>query len=321
MKRVFFHCLAAGALLLAASGIQAQPYPSKIIRMVVPFPPGGATDVVARVVSAGLAESLGQTIVVENRVGAGGVIGTDAVAKSPPDGYTLLAVFDNFTSNPSLFKNVGSDPVRDFTPIAQLVRSAQILVVPASSGITKLEELVKRAKERGNALNYATAGPGTSSHLAMELFKQTAGIEPTAIHYKGGSPAMTALYGAQVEMMIVTLGIGMPGVKAGKMNALGVTSTGPSKLMPDVPPVSATYPGFDTQSWVGFVGPAGMPAEVVATLNGHIGKALEKADIRQRLESQGYEIVGGRPEVLGELVKRETARWSKLIRERGITIE
>ena len=312
----------AGALLAAAAlACQAQPYPSKIIRMVVPFPPGGATDVVARIVSTGLAESLGQSIVVENRVGAGGVIGTDAVAKSPPDGYTLLAVFDNFTSNPSLFKNVGSDPVRDFTPIAQLVRSAQILVVPASSGITQLADLVKRARERGNALNYATAGPGTSSHLAMELFKQTAGIEPTAIHYKGGNPAMTALYGAQVDLMIVTLGIGMPGVKAGKMNALAVTSTSRSKLMPEVPPVAETYPGFDTQSWVGFVGPAGMPAEVVATLNSHIGKTLEKPDIRQRLESQGYEIVGGRPEVLGDLVKRETARWSKLIKERGITIE
>lgn len=313
--------LGALALAMAAWAAQAQPYPSRIIRMVVPFPPGGATDVVARIVSAGLAESIGQNVVVENRIGAGGVIGTDAVAKSPADGYTLLAVFDNFTSNPSLFKNVQSDPVRDFTPIAQLVRSAQLLVVPASSGVTRLPDLVKRAKERGSALNYATAGPGTSSHLAMELFKQTAGIEPTAVHYKGGNPAMTALYGAQVDLMIVTLGIGLPGVKSGKMNALAVTSAGRSKLLPEVPPIAETYRGFETQSWVGFVGPASLPAEVVSTLNSHIDKALQKPDIRQRLESQGYEVVGGRPEVLGDLVKNETARWSKLIKERGITIE
>lgn len=289
--------------------------------MVVPFPPGGATDIVARLVAAGLSESLGQNIVVENRVGAGGVIGTDAVAKAAPDGYTLLAVFDNFSSNPYLFKNVGSDPVRDFSPIALLVRSPQIVVVPAGSGIKRLDELVKRAKERGNAHNYAPAGAGTSSHLAMELFKTTAGIDPTAVHYKGANPAMTALYGGQVDMMIVTLGIGLPGVKSGKMNALAVTSPGRSRLLPEVPPVGDTYTGFETQSWVGIVGPAGMPADILATLNANIAKALEKPELRERLESQGYEVVGGRPEALGDLVRRETARWGRLIRERGITIE
>ena len=311
------------ALLLCAavSLAHAQGYPSRIIRLVVPFPPGGATDVVARLVAAGTSESLGQNIVVENRIGAGGVIGTDAVAKSPPDGYTLLAVFDNFTTNPFLFKNVGSDPDKDFAPVALLVRSPQIIVVPEASGVRTLSELVKRAKERGNALNYATAGAGTSSHLGTELFKSVAGIDPTAIHYKGGSPAITALLGNQVDMMTVTLGIGLPGVKSGKLRALAVTSPGRSKLLPDVPPVADTFSGFETQSWVGYVAPAGTPQEVIATLNSHVNKALSKPELRERLESNGYEVVGGRPEPLGELVRRETARWGKLIKERNITIE
>ncbi len=315
----------AGMLTVAAlapHAAQAQgAYPSKPLKLVVPFPPGGATDVVARIVATGLSERLGQPIVIDNRVGAGGVMGTDAAAKSAPDGYTLLAVFDNFTTNPFLFKNVESDPVRDFAPIAQLVRSYQLLVVPPSLGVKRLDEFVALAKTRGNAINYATAGAGTSSHLAMELFKVTAGIDPTAIHFKGGNPAMTAIVGSQVDVMMVTTGTAMPHVRAGKLLALAVSSARPVAALADLPQIAQTFPGFQTQSWAGFVAPAGTPSEIIARLNHETLATLANADVAQKLQVQGYEVVGSSPEVLAELIRTETVRWGTLIRDRKITLE
>ncbi len=309
--------LAMGGITIA----QAQPtYPAKAIRLIVPFPPGGATDVVARIVAASISDRMGQPIIIDNRVGAGGVIGTDAAAKAAPDGYTLLAVFDNFTTNPFLFRNVESDPVRDFTPIAQLVRSYQLLVVPPSLGVRRLEDFVTLARTRGSAINFATAGPGTSSHLSMELLKATAGIESTAIHFKGGNPATTALLGGQVDVMMVTTGTGIPHVRSGKLTALAISSPTRGALA-DLPTIAQTYPGFETQSWAGFVAPAGLPSEIVVRLNREIVAALALAEVRQKLEAQGYEPVGGTPEALGDLVRAESARWGKLIRERRITTE
>jgi len=311
-------CAIATALPLL---VAAQAYPAKPLRLVVPFPPGGATDVVARVVATRMQETIGQPIVVENRVGAGGVVGTDAVAKAPADGYTLLAVFDNFTTNPHLFKNVQSDPVRDFAPLGQLVRSYQLLLVPSSLGPRTIAEFLALARTKGTAMNYATAGPGTSSHLAMELLKMTTNIDPTAIHYKGGNPAIAAIVGGQVDVMIVTHGIGLPHVRSGKLTALAVTSPGRHRDLPEVSAIAQQFPGFETQSWVGFMAPAGTPREIVMKLNGEINAALVHADTRQRLEGQGYEVVGGAPEPFGELVKTELARWGRVIRERRITLE
>jgi tripartite-type tricarboxylate transporter receptor subunit TctC len=322
--RTLFRTLIAAGLAGALSALptaQAQTnWPTKAIKLVVPFPPGGATDVVSRIVAASLAERLGQPIVVENRVGAGGVIGTDAAAKAPADGYTLLAVFDNFTTNPHLFRNVESDPVRDFAPISQLVRSYQLVVVPPGLGVKRLEDLIALARTKGSALNYATAGAGTSSHLAMELLKATAGIDPTAIHFKGGNPAMTAILGGQVDLMMVTTGTGIPHVRSGKLLALAVSSPGRGALT-DVPPIAQTFPGFETQSWTGFVAPAGTPREIITRIHHDIVASLATPEVRQKLEAQGYEPVGSTPEALGELVKNESARWGKLIRERRITID
>jgi tripartite-type tricarboxylate transporter receptor subunit TctC len=299
----------------------AQTYPTKPIRMIVPTTPGGATDVVARMFASKLGEALGQPIVIDNRAGAGGVIGTEAVAKAAPDGHTLLTVFDNFTSNPYLYKDVSYDALKDFVPISLAVKSAQVVVVPPQLGVKRFDELMRLAKAKGNALNYATAGPGTSSRLSMELLKVVAGIDPTAVHYKGGSPAMTALLSGQVDMMIVTIGTVLPYVKSGKLTPLAVTSTGRNTMLPELPTLSEMYPGFEAQSWVGVLGLAGVPREIVTRLNTEIVKALAATDVKERLESQGYEVIGSTPTAFDEWLRAESARWGGLIRERNISVE
>jgi len=320
VKNILLPATAIALAALCAASAAAQTYPVKPIRMIVPANPGGATDVVARMLAPTLAEALGQPVLIDNRGGAGGTIGTEAVARAAPDGYTLLAIFDSFTTNPYLFKALSYDPLKDFTPISLVAKSALVVLVPPRLGITRLEDLVRLAKAKGSALNYASAGPGSSNRFAMELFKQAAGIDPTAIHYKGGSPAMTALLGGQVDMMFVTLGVGLPYVKAGKVTALAVSSAGRSPLLPELPAVSELYPGFEAQSWVGVLGPAGLPREIVARLNAEILRALA-SDVKERLQSQGYEVIGSTPETLGEWLRAESARWGRVIREQRITLD
>jgi tripartite-type tricarboxylate transporter receptor subunit TctC len=320
VKNTLLPATAIALAALCAASAAAQTYPSKPIRVIVPTNPGGATDVVARMLAPRLGEALGQPILIDNRAGAGGTIGTEAVARAAPDGHTLLAIFDNFTTNPYLFKGLGYDPLSDFTPVALVVKSPLVVVVPPQLGVARLEDLVRLAKAKGSALNYASAGPGSSNRLAVELFKEAAGVNPTAIHYKGGSPAMAALLGGQVDMMFVTLGVGLPYVKAGKLTALAVTSTGRSRLLPELPAVGELYPGFEAQSWVGVLGPAGLPREIVARLNAEILRVLA-TDARERLQSQGYEVIGSTPEALGEWLHAESARWGRVIREQRITLD
>jgi tripartite-type tricarboxylate transporter receptor subunit TctC len=329
--------ISAALLALAAAGVQpvpaqtsstlrqaqgsGQPYPEKPVHLVVPSSPGGAIDVVARLVAPHLAEALGEPFVVENRIGAFGTLGSEAVARSAPDGYTLLATFDSFTSNPYLFKSVTASPVRDFAPVSQVVRSAQVLVVHPQTGVRTLEDFIRVARAKGPALNYATAGPGTSSRLTVELVKTLTGIDPTAVHYKGGNPAMAGLLGGQVEMMIVTMGTVIEHLRAGKLVPLAVTSVKRRPQLPDVPAFAESYPGFESQSWVGILAPAGTPRTIVARLGEEIRKALAVGPSREKLESFGYEIVAGSPEEFGEVIRAESARWEKVIRERGITVD
>lgn len=298
-----------------------QGYPSKPVHLVVPSSPGGAIDVVARLIAPHLAGQLGQPFVVENRIGAFGTLGSEAVAKAPPDGHTLLATFDSFTSNPYLFKSVTASPVRDFAPVSLVVRSAQVLVVHPQLGVRSLEEFIRVAKSKGAALNYATAGPGTSSRLTVELVKSMTGIDPTAVHYKGGNPAMAGLLGGQVDMMIVTMGTVIEYLRAGKLVPLAVTSGRRSPQLPGVPALAESYPGFESQSWVGVLAPAGTPQPVVTRLSEEIRKALASGPSREKLESFGYEIVASPPQEFGELIRVESARWERVIRERGITID
>ena len=320
--RVASQSLISMAMLAAASTVVAQSaYPSKPLRMLVPFAPGGVSDIVARVVSPKLGEALGQSVLVENRVGAGGVIATELVARAAPDGYTLLTAFDNFAANPYLYKEAKYDPVKDFAPLALAVRSRLALVANPKLGVKTLDEFVRLAKAKGTGMSYATAGGGTSSHLIAEMFKLTAGIQPVAVHYKGGAPAMNDLLGGQVDMMIATMSIALQQVRAGKLVAIAVTSGTRTPLLPGIPAINETYAGFEAQSWVGFVAPAGTPRDIVQRLNVEMNKAVVSSDVRAKLDALGFEITEGSPEVFGEWVRAESARWGKVIREAKITVE
>lgn len=304
-----------------AANAAAQQYPSRPVRMVVPTAPGGVTDTSARAIAPALSQLLGQPIVIDNRAGAGGVPGTDAVAKAAPDGHTLLAVFDSFISNPHVFRNAPYDTIRDFAPISLMIRGPQLVVVHPKLGIQTFSEFLAQAKSRRAPLNYATAGAATSSRLSVELFRATANVEATLVHYKGGGPALNDLLGGHVEAMIASAGLVLPSVKAGRLTVLAVTSKGRSALVPGVPAVSEFFPQFEAQSWVGLLAPAGTPRAIVQRLNTEVNKLLATPEQQARFTALGYEIVGSTPEQFGAWIRAETAKWSKLIRERGITAE
>jgi len=305
----------------AASTSSRQPYPARPIRMVVPTSPGGVTDFAARAIAPPLAQALGQPIVVDNRAGAGGIIGTDTVAKAAPDGYTLLTVFDSFVSNPHVFGNAPYDTVRDFAPISLLIQGPQLLVVHPKLGVKTFPEFLALAKSKSAPLNYATAGAATSSRLSVELFKTTAGLNANLVHYKGGGPALNDLLGGHVEVMIASAGLVLPSVRAGRLTVLAVTSKERSALVPGVPSVSEYFPQFQAQSWVGMLAPAATPRAIIQRLNSGLIKALADAEMKERFIAQGYEVVGSAPEQLGNWIRSESARWGKLIRDQRITAE
>jgi len=314
--------LLCAAMALVALAAAAQPYPAKAVRIVVPSSPGGASDLVARMVAAPLAETLGQPFVVENRVTSGGIIGTQQVAESPPDGHTLLVTFDTFASNGLLFRNLKWDPVRDFAPVMQLCRYPQLLLVHPSLGVKSLQDFVALAKQRGAQLNYGSAGPASSSRLAYELFKDVAGIETVPVHYKGGGPAIQDLLSGQVQVMLIQGGGSLQQhVRTGKLVALAQSSLSPSKFYPELPTIAATYPGFETESWVAMFAPAATPRPVIERLHGMLAKLLAEPAIRERFESQGCDIVGGTPEQLGRVVRDDQAKWARIIEKKKISIE
>lgn len=312
-------CLAA---LLVVAGAAAQTYPSKPVRMVVPASPGGASDLVARMVAAPLGEVLGQPFIVENRVTSGGIVGTQQVAESAPDGHTLLVTFDTFASNALLFRNLKWDPVRDFAPVMQLCRYPQVLLVHPSLGVRTVKDFVALAKQRGAQLNYASAGPASSSRLAYELFKDIAGIETVPVHYKGGGPALQDLLSGQVQVMLIQGGGPIPQyVKSGKLVALGVSSLAPSKFYPGLPTIAETYPGFQTESWVAMFAPAATPKAVIDRLHGTLLKMFADSAVRERFDAQGCDIVAGPPEQLARVVREDQAKWARIVREKNITVE
>jgi len=317
----------ARALLLSLAVVlmgeaAAQAYPSKPVRIVIPASPGGASDLVGRLVSTQLSEMLGQPFVVENRVTSGGIVGTQQVADSPPDGHTLLVTFDTFASNALLFKNLKWDPVRDFAPVMQLCRYPQVLLVHPSLGVRTVKEFVALAKERGPQLNYASAGPASSSRLAYELFKDVAGIETVPVHYKGGGPALQDLLSGQVQVMLIQGGGPIPQyVKTGKLVALGISSLVPSKFYPGLPTIAETYPGFETESWVAMLAPAATPRPVIERLHGALLKMFVDPANRERFEAQGCDIVAGTPEDLGRVVREDQAKWARIVRAKSITVE
>ena len=318
MIRAFLCALFALFVFAAA----AQPYPAKPVHVVVPASPGGASDLVARLVATPLAEALGQPFVVENRVTSGGIIGTQQVAESAPDGHTLLVTFDTFASNNLLFHNLKWDPVRDFAPIMQLCRYPQVLLVNPSLGVKTLQDFVALAKQKGAQLNYGSAGPASSSRLAYELFKDAAGIETVPVHYKGGGPAIQDLLSGQVQVMLIQGGGSIQQyVRTGKLVALAVSSLEPSKFYPDVPTIAQTYPGFQTESWVGMFAPAATPRPVIDLLHDTLAKLLADPAVYNRFEAQGCDVIAGTPEDLARVVREDHDKWARIIKKKNITIE
>ena len=313
--------LLALTILTAVEGL-AQTYPSKPVRVVVPSSPGGASDLIARIVGTALGERLGQSFVIENRVTSGGIIGTQQVAESTPDGYTLLATFDTFAINPYLYQGLKWDPVRDFAPLMQLCRYPQVLLVHPSLGVKSVREFVALAKQKGASLNYGSAGPASSSRLAYELFKDTAGIETVGIHYKGGGPAIQDLLSGQVQVMLIQGGGAIPQyVKTGRLVALAVSSLERSKFYPELPTIADTYPGFESESWVGMFAPAQTPRPVVERLHGELTKILADQAMKEKLEAQGCDVVGGPAETMAARVRADQVKWSRVIREKNITVQ
>ncbi|HKC43259.1 MAG TPA: tripartite tricarboxylate transporter substrate binding protein [Burkholderiales bacterium] len=316
--------LGALALGLAAAGALAQGYPSKPIRVIVPNPAGGFYDLIARTVGQKVSESLGQPMVVENRVGAGGSLGTEFTAKAPPDGYTIMVGgIGPHGIAPSLYANLPYDPVKDFAPIIHVATTPNILVVHPSSPLHSVQDLVAAARQKPGALSYASNGNGTSQHLAAEMLATTAGLKLNHVPFKGSAPAITAMLGGQVDFAFAVAPDVLPHVKAGKLRALAVTNAKRAAPLPDVPTmIEGGVPGYEATAWFGYFAPAGTPREIVDRLNAEIAKAIATPDVRERLAPGGLsELPGGTPERFGELVKSEIAKWSKVVKESGAKVD
>ena len=297
----------------------ADAYPARPIRFVVAFPPGGGTDIIARSIAQKLAERLAQQVVVDNRPGAGGNIGTDIVAKSAPDGYTLLmGSAGPLAINASLFDKMPFDPIRDLAPVTLAASTPNVLVVHPSLKAATVNELIALAKARPGEINFASSGHGTPAHLAGELFNSMAGVKLVHVPYKGAAPALADLLGGQVQLMFSTMPPALPHVKDGKLRALAVTSSKRSRATPELPTVDeAALPGFEANTWHGVVVPAGTPAAVVVRLNREIVAILHMPEVVGRLSGQGAEALGSTPEEFAAYIKSETLKWAKVVRDSG----
>ena len=306
------------ALLLVPLGALAQPWPSKPLRFIVPFPPGGFNDVLARTLAAELPKALGQPVVVENRAGANGIIGTEIAAKSPPDGYTLFSGGLPMAVAQSLYKTP-FDVTRDFTPLTLGGMSVNLLVVNPSLPVNDVRELVAYARARPGKVNYGSAGNGTSTHLAMELFKRMTGTFMLHIPYKGSSPMIVDMLGGQLDVMFDNMPNVLPHVKAGRMRALAVSSPSRTSLAPEFPTVSETgVPGYGVMVWYGVHVPAGTSHDIVQRLHAECVRILNSADVKAQFAKQGVEVQTNTPEQFAEFLKEEVARWAKVVQEAGI---
>ncbi|MGE5096253.1 MAG: Bug family tripartite tricarboxylate transporter substrate binding protein [Betaproteobacteria bacterium] len=312
--------LLAFALFPLAALAQAS-WPAKPVKLVVPFPAGGPTDVLARAVGDRLGARIGQPIVVENKPGAGGAIGTDFVAKSAPDGYTIvLATSSTHAVNPYLSK-VPYDPQKDFTPIIWLGDAQRVLVVPPSLGVNNLQELIALAKKNPGKLNYSSSGVGSVVHLATEQFASLAGIRLTHVPYKGIQQSVPDLLSGQVAILFDNIMTVQQHVKSGRLKALGVSGTTPSPLLPGVPPVAQTLPGFESKTWFGLYGPAGLPPAIAERLNRELNAVLQEPGVRERFDQLGFEPAGGTAAEFERMVQADAERWKKVIRENNVKAE
>jgi tripartite-type tricarboxylate transporter receptor subunit TctC len=322
--RNFAAALAVAATFTAATEIHAQAYPNRPIRLIVPYPAGGATDFFARAVFPKMGEALGQPVLVENRPGAGTAIGASEVARSAPDGYTLLlGDAGTYAFNPTLYKKLSYNPVKDFAPVSLTGRFALILAVnPAMVKAASVKDFVAIGKSQPGKLDYGAPGPGSPIHLAMEFFKQRAGIAMTPIPYKGGADAMNDLIGGRIATMFLDIASGLPQIRGGKVKALAVASDKRVAALPDLPTIGeAGYPGFEAWAWQGFVAPAGTPRDVVTKLNAEFARVMADPAIRQRLSESGFEPQTSSPGQFAAYMKSEIAKWEKVIRESNISLD
>jgi tripartite-type tricarboxylate transporter receptor subunit TctC len=322
-KRHIALILAAFSLFAAAGGALAQAWPSKSIRFVIPYPPGGASDVTARTLGIKLSEALGQPVVIDNRPGANGIIALENVAKSPPDGYTLLmANLGPNAINAAVYSKLPYDSIKDFTPIMLTTLVPQILVVNPALPVTSVKELIALAKAQPGKLNFASAGNGASNHLSGELFKSMTGVQITHVPYKGDTPAMTDVISGQVAMMFPTAIAATPHVKSGRLRALAVTSRKRVGSLPDLPTVEeAGVPGFEAVSWGGVMGPGGMPRDIVVKLHAELARILKMPDVSEKLSGLGAEIVASTPEEFAAYLQAEITKWGKVARDANVKLD
>jgi len=318
IARIIFAALLSGMATFAA----AQPYPAKPVRIIVPFPAGGIADLYARLIGTRVGESWGQPVVVENRTGAGGNIGADTVAKSPPDGYTLaMGSFGTHAVNVSLFAKMPYDPVRDFAPIAHVLEAEGLLVVHPSVAAQSVAELIGLLRAKPGSMTYASAGMGTASHLAGELFKVLAKVDMVHVPYKGNVPAITDLLAGQTSLLFATMPTVLPHAKAGKLRALATIGAARSAAAPELPTIAETLPGFEVNNWIGLFAPTGTPADIVQRWNAEVLRTMQSPQIQARLPAEGARFIPTTPEQFGAFVKAEIAKWAPIVKASGARVE
>jgi tripartite-type tricarboxylate transporter receptor subunit TctC len=318
-----FWILTLGAILAIPGVVFSQTYPSKPVRVIVSFPPGSTPDIVGRALASRLQDAMGQPFVVENRAGAGGNIGADAVAKSAPDGYTLLVSTNGvFAINKALYKSMPFDPDKDLQPISLLATAPQMLVVQPSLGVKSFKDFLDYARRNPDKLSYGSVGAGSASHLTMELLKSEAKVSLVHVPYKGFPPAVTDLLGGNLHTMFAIIPGVLPHVKAGKMNGLAVTALKRSSLAPEVPSVAELgLPQLESLAWIGLAGSAGLPQEILARLNQETVRGLQSAEARELLGKQGFDVVASSPQEFSRWIQAEAAKWTRVIRASGATAD
>ena len=321
MKNTLKHTLCILALMFAATS-NAQPFPTKPIKIIVPFPAGGTVDFFARVISTKLSDALGQSVLVENRAGAGGNIAAEAVAKAAPDGYTLLMGSEIIAINTSLYSKIGYDPVKDLAPITLVGTVPNILIVHPGLPVNSVNDLIALAKKTPGKISFASTGQGTSTHLSSELFKLMANVDMLHVPYKGGPPAIADLISGQVNMMFINMPTGITHVRSGKAKIIAVSSIKRVSQLPDVPTVEqAGVKGFETSAWSGLYAPAGTPADIINRLNVEVVKILKQPSVREQLMAQGAEPVGDTPEEFSRFTLAEISKWAKIIKISGAKVD
>ena len=319
MLAAFVGC---AALLLASNPGFGQAYPNKPIRLIVPFPPGGSNDIIARAIGQKLTEKWSYQVVIDNRSGASGIVAAEIVAKAPADGYTIYLPGNNHAINASLYAKLPYDTVRDFTPITLVGSVTNMLVVHPSFPAKSVADLIAIAKSNPGRINYTGGSPGNPAHLAGELFKSMAGIEMVHIPYKGGAPALVDVLSGQVPILVTSMPTALPAVRTGALRALAITSAKRSRSAPEIPTIAeVALPGYEANAWYGVLAPAGTPRDIINILNSEIGRSLEAPDVRQRLHAQGIALASSTPEEFAAFIKDEMQKYERVVRERGIRIE